>query len=61
MVISLKFLSSCPTLVCMSLENGQFSFSVISSQKSGRKVGKLNLENCCQILVKTGRIQESSL
>ena len=61
MVISLKFISSCPTLVCMSLENGQFLFSMISSQKSGRKVGKLNLENCCQILVKTGRIQESSL
>ena len=48
MVISLKFISSCPTLVCMSLENGQFLFSMISSQKSGRKVGKLSLENCCQ-------------
>ena len=49
-LISLMFVLSCPTSACIASGKGKFWFSMIASQKDGRKSGNLTLESCSQIL-----------
>ena len=56
-VISLKFISSCPTSACIASKKIIYFLS-ISSQKGGRKTSIINLESCNQILEETSRIRD---
>ena len=56
-VISMKFISVCPTLACTDLGN-KIYVPMIPSQKGGRMIQNGSLESCNQIWRLT-RIQDS--
>ena len=56
-MVSLKFTSGCPALVCMALRKGQFYFHSDSKLQEWEEIGNVSLESSSQILEET-RIQD---
>ena len=58
LVVSLKFIFSCPALPCMALRKGQLYFHSDSRWEEWEETGNVSLESSSQVLEETRRIQD---